>query len=84
MEIAVELAVARGAYAFFYQQHSNTYQIVGFFATEADYNAGTKNTIGANARGAVGYLSGRRQLQWGGVELDTEPVQFESVATTND
>ena len=36
MDEAVRLATAAGAYGFFYQQHTNTYQIVGLYDTERD------------------------------------------------
>jgi hypothetical protein len=65
MNTAVKLALDREAYGFFYQQHTNTYQIVGFFASKEDFDSGTKVAHG-HKRGAIAFLGTKRQL-WGGI-----------------
>jgi hypothetical protein len=51
----VRLAKEKGAYGFFYQQHTNTYQIVGFYA-DADAMDGTYANHG-HSRGLIGVLN---------------------------
>ena len=53
--VPTDSSTAAGAYGFFYQQHTNTYQIVGLYDTERDMQ-GTRVAHG-HARGAIGVLS---------------------------
>ena len=55
MDEAVRLATEANAYGFFYQQHTNTYQIVGLYASQREMQ-GTRVAHG-HARGAIGVLT---------------------------
>jgi len=51
----VRLAKERNAYGFFYQEHTNTYQIVGFYDSPSDMTGDYVSH--GHARGLIGTLS---------------------------
>jgi hypothetical protein len=55
MDKAVSLAIERGAYGFFYQQHTNGHQIAGFYISKDDMD-GTKVWHGHH-RGCIGVMA---------------------------
>ena len=79
MDKAVALATERNAYGFFYQEHTNGYQIVGLFNSREDM-AGDWTSEGNYLRGALASLDDIRDER----QLLFDQVEYKRVMAQND